>query len=79
VILRVVALKYAARRLFDLQRRQDFTGVASAADGVLSLIEDLTPHLVPHETLIRFFAEAKAHPDALSLPEVLRAVLTLPY
>jgi ABC-type transport system involved in cytochrome c biogenesis ATPase subunit len=79
VILRILALKYAACRLFSLQTQKDFAAMAKEASTYLAHVHGLASHLTPHETLLRFFRTARARPERLRLPEVLKAVLTLPY
>jgi hypothetical protein len=79
VILRILAIKYAACRLFYLHTRQEFEKIAQEASTYLAKLQDLTSHLMPHETLVRFFQKAQVQPEKLHLPEVLKAVITLPY
>jgi len=79
VILRVIALKYAACRLFYLHTCGDFTGVAAEAGTALAQLHALAPHLTAPATLVRFFEAASAQPQRLDVLAVLRAVFTLPY
>ena len=79
VILRVIALKYAACRLFYLHTCGDFTGVAAEAGTALTQLHALAPHLTAPATLVRFFEAASAQPQRLDVLAVLRAVFTLPY
>jgi hypothetical protein len=79
VILRVVALKHAACRLFYLHTRRDFAGVAAEASVYLARLHDLVPPLTAHATLVRFFETARVQPEALEVPEMLRVIFTLPY
>jgi hypothetical protein len=79
VILRIIALKYAACRLFFLQTRHDAAGIAAEADAYLTHLQALAPHLGTHAALTGFFADAKAQPASLDVSEVLCVVFTLPY
>jgi hypothetical protein len=79
MILQVLALKYAACRLFYLHTQQEFKKMAQGANTYLAKLQELASHLMPHEKLIQFFQNAQAQPEKLRLPEVLKAVITLPY
>lgn len=79
VILRILAIKHAACRLFYLHTRQEFEKMAQEANTYLAKLQDLASHLMPHETLVQFFQKAQAQPEKLRLQEVLKAVMTLPY
>jgi hypothetical protein len=79
VILRIVALKYAACQVFYCQIRHDAAGRTTAAETALTEIQALAPHLGTPITLTTFFARAQAQDVPCSLPEVLRVLFTLPY
>ena len=79
VILRIVALKYAACRMFYYQIRHDTAERATAVEAALAELQAMISHLGTHATLTTFFARAQAQDEPLSLPEALRVIFTLPY
>jgi hypothetical protein len=79
IILKVVALKHAACRLYYLRCKGDIDRQVHEAQTHLKQLQGLSGHLGEPMRLLEFFRKATQHTHKLSRRDVLDAIFMLPY